>query len=566
MNKPLHYLGLLTLCVLPIACGNDETPDQQLDPQVAALKQAADDRLAIDIVYERDERIRLLMQSVDVSKGHYTRDTGDPLAILMDKLVFSAAEVLHRAKEDLANMGSLAIPAITQMLDRNFDDQGGSARVQNSIEVLGMMDTPAAHDGLVRCLDHPRDTVRGAALRALSKGSALPADFDRLLVHVATEREHMRESAATALTVADPTRAATQLMDWIEADQNQDLWDLLGNQFHLADPAVVGERAGQLCMQVYPTLGLSLAAIAEPVGSQSAHALMAQYLESDSGSQRANAIAAMLQAGRVQELTDLIVEDPDPFVRSLVVGQLSEDVKAGRRELTKDETNLVFAALDDQDNDVRQLALGILLRLDDPRGIDRALGQLGQDRFAMQATITVLAPVMRDKPELARRALERLIEVDQAVSHRPLSERLATFQGIGQVPLADASEFLWSLAQTAEGELQGMRAHRWLTVQAANTGDLGRLALGAHLAEETDFSRRLDLIWGASSQRSEESRAFLIEFVESDPDPYEALFAAERLARNGPVQIVAPVLKRVSLRITHARVRAAFDALLWRWF
>ena len=54
--------------------------------------------------------------------------------------------------------------------------------------------------------------------------------------------------------------------------------------------------------------------------------------------------------------------------------------------------------------------------------------------------------------------------------------------------------------------------------------------------------------------------------MESDPDPYEALFAGERLARNGPVQIVAPVLKRVSLRITRSRVRAAFDAMLWRWF
>ena len=566
MNKPLHSLGLLTLCVLPFACGNDEPSGGQLDPQVAALKQAAEERLAIDLVYERDERIRLLMQSVDLSKGHYTRDTGDPIAILMDKLVFYAAEVLHRVKEDLASMGPLAIPAITQMLDRHFDDQSGTARVQNSIEVLGMIDSPAAHAGLVRCLDHPRDSVRGAALRALSKGSALPSDFDRLLVHVATEREYMRESAATALTVADPTRAATQLLDWIEANQNQDLWDLLGNQVHLADASVVGERAGQLCTQVYPTLGLSLAAIAEPLGSVPAHALMEQYLQSEIGSQRATAVAAMLQAGRVGELTNWMVTDPDPFVRSLVIGHLSENVKAGQRDLPEDVINQVSAALDDQDNDVRQLALGILLRLDDPRGIDRALGQLGQDRFSMQSTITVLSPVMREKPALAKRALERLIEVDQAVSHRPVAERLATFQGIGQVPLAEAAEFLWSLAQTAEGELQGMRAHRWLTVQAANTGDQGRLALGAHLAEETDFARRLDLIWGASSQRSETSRNFLIEFVESDPDPYEALFAGERLARNGPVQIVAPVLKRVSLRITHSRVRAAFDAMLWRWF
>ena len=78
--------------------------------------------------------------------------------------------------------------------------------------------------------------------------------------------------------------------------------------------------------------------------------------------------------------------------------------------------------------------------------------------------------------------------------------------------------------------------------------------------------RRIDLIWAASSQRTDASRTFLIDFLESDPDPYEMLFAGDRLAQMGPAATVAPILKRVALRIEHGRIRAAFDSLLWRWY
>ena len=56
----------------------------------------------------------------------------------------------------------------------------GAAHVQNSLEVLGRIDHPDAHAAVISGLDHPRDVIRGNALRALSQGAAWPEDFDRL--------------------------------------------------------------------------------------------------------------------------------------------------------------------------------------------------------------------------------------------------------------------------------------------------------------------------------------------------------------------------------------------------
>ncbi len=55
-----------------------------------------------------------------------------------------------------------------------------------------------------------------------------------------------------------------------------------------------------------------------------------------------------------------------------------------------------------------------------------------------------------------------------------------------------------------------------------------------------------------------------MDFVQSDPEPHELLFAAERLVRIGPTATVAPVLKRVTLRVEHSEVRRALQCLLWQ--
>ena len=48
-----------------------------------------------------------------------------------------------------------------------------------------------------------------------------------------------------------------------------------------------------------------------------------------------------------------------------------------------------------------------------------------------------------------------------------------------------------------------------------------------------------------------------------DFSPYETLYAADRLTRMATVDVAAPLLKRVTLRITQPDVRVALQCLLW---
>ena len=56
----------------------------------------------------------------------------------------------------------------------------------------------------------------------------------------------------------------------------------------------------------------------------------------------------------------------------------------------------------------------------------------------------------------------------------------------------------------------------------------------------------------------------MLEVLE-DPatGPYELVFAAERASILGRVEQVAPVLKRVALRVTQPDVRTALQSFLW---
>ena len=54
--------------------------------------------------------------------------------------------------------------------------------------------------------------------------------------------------------------------------------------------------------------------------------------------------------------------------------------------------------------------------------------------------------------------------------------------------------------------------------------------------------------------------------LREDVTPYEILVAADYLVRLGPASEVAPILKRVALRLEHPEVRPALQCLLWRFY
>ena len=112
-----------------------------------------------------------------------------------------------------------------------------------------------------------------------------------------------------------------------------------------------------------------------------------------------------------------------------------------------------------------------------------------------------------------------------------------------------------------------MDAGRWLLMQASNTGPAGIELLRERWRTETELGARFDLLWSASLGHDQGTREFLLEVLEAERSaPHERLYAAERLAREGPASVVAPRIKRANLRMRDPIFRPAMNCLLWRWY
>ena len=141
---------------------------------------------------------------------------------------------------------------------------------------------------------------------------------------------------------------------------------------------------------------------------------------------------------------------------------------------------------------------------------------------------------------------------------------MRTLQAIGQVPVEDAARALVELSRSAQGEIANVRAARWILQQAGNTGPTGQRVLYEELLEATDPVRRLDCLESLSGWGGPVAVELLLDFVErDDARPYEILYVADRLVHLGTVDRIAPVLKRVALRVTQPDVRVALQSLLW---
>jgi hypothetical protein len=81
------------------------------------------------------------------------------------------------------------------------------------------------------------------------------------------------------------------------------------------------------------------------------------------------------------------------------------------------------------------------------------------------------------------------------------------------------------------------------------------------------LERRLDLLWAATVANDALTAGTLREVLQGERGaPHERLFAAERLAQNGPASEVAPLIKRATLRESDPIFRPAMNCLLWRWY
>jgi len=550
----------LGLALAAGACGERSAPS-------GATGTAGSDAGA---AYRADPRIAELLAPCPYQASRfYDRDTSDLLPVLLEKLESGKVEPIRRAKEELGAMGARSVEGLRRLIERASTDAFLSAVAENGLEALGLNPASESRGVLLRMLDHPQDSVRATALSSLLAAHVRPEDFDVLLAHVesAAESPELRRKFAVGLFASDPVRAARQVAEWLGERVQRELWQAVLPLFARSDDAEVAAAAASLQGSFEPRERGWVAAPAARAGDPDALAFLRGETLAELAPRRTLAVRALAAAGRRDELFPVLASDPDPTIRMLAAQAIGEEDGAW----TADRRDDLRAALDDESPLVRTLALELLVAHEDSAAIDRALVFLGGPPELLQAALSALRPRWSEDEALARRAFELLVARDAREVGRPLAQRAATLKAIGLVPLAEAARLLLERADADGGDgaerIEGLRPHRWLMIQAANTGPGGREVLRERLQAEDAPARRIDLIWAIGASRTDAARAALLEICETEArSPYEALFAADLLTRIGPSSAVAPRLKRVTYAIEQEDVRLALQCLLWLWY
>jgi hypothetical protein len=544
--------GLLLLVALAGCGGEPPTPTPTPTEGGAAFDWRRDDRLA----------------SLDVrcpGKGRFDEDTSDLMPVLVRKLQSSERDVLRNVREELARAGEPAMAELDRLARRVASDRHASPVLLNALAVARNSSAAGSPPGraLVRfCLGHPQETVRNAAVRVLAAHSD-PEAYGDLSALLAIASPAGRQDLVSALVRSDPDRFEADLARWIEAGEERDLWPAGARLVAAGADARTAARFGPLLARVdAPDVRAYLLATADhaPPGDGERLAPLAAMLAEDDPGLRGHALAALEFTGAT-ELVASALEDPDPALRGRAAGLLAQRL---------DEpvaVEALEAALFDAEEKVREAALGALLELAHPSAVDTVVAGWRGGLLELGIASRAVRGRWDANPGLADRAVDVLQERLEARAAEPLARREALVQALAQVPGPRSTRWLLEQARSEEGRVAGLGAHRYLTMQASNTGEAGLELLREAWRLEEDPARRFDLLWSATLHHDEATRRFLFEVVTAERTlPHERLWAAERLAREGPASEVAPVLKRVNLRITDREVRPAFECLLWRWY
>lgn len=509
-----------------------------------------------------DERIASLLEPC-VNDQFYDRDTSDMVPVMIEKLAKGSGEPLKRAKEELGEGGEEAAEALRRFFDKHYASAFEAPLIENALDAASLNRTLTAHDVLVRALDHPMESVRQHALSGMIAGRARPEDFELFLARIDSQPGQLQRMIVRAMFVADAARAEETCLGWIAAGERQGVWMEACQSIAKS----VGERTPELCADLFeglePIFAYWIAAPAARAGDEAALAFERAGLERTDPNLRITTVRALTVAGLGEELVGTLRDDLDDQVRVLAL-----DGIATTGEHTRERRDWIAEALDDPAPAVRGLALKHLCEWGDAEALERALVQLSAESKLLQEALLALAvPVQRD-PELARRMYERLLERHAGEMHRPVQQRTATYKAMGLVPLPEAAEFLRQVGVENDGEIiEGLRAHDWLMIQAANSGPPGRRQLFEDLGAEEDPLRRLDIISALGSARDDAAREMLMALIDGGArTPVEKLLTASRLVKLGPAAVVAPRLKRLSYEIEDRQVRIAMQCLLWSWY
>ncbi len=526
------------------ACGADKAP---LDPLLS------------------DDRIAPLLAPC-ARAGPFTADTSHMLPLLVAKLESGQRDVLHRAKEELAELDEVAIPALGALLDRHLTEAYMAGLNQNILEVAVMMEGDAGRPLFVKALDHPQEILRTTAVRGLARHGR-PADFDLLLPWIDLA-PHLESAAEVALALhgVDRERFQQLVAEWLRDPERAPLLRFVAP---FAPEVTDGYLAAEYLAAAHnldPILAVWFTTPAAGLGQGDAQQLLRKALQAPEDELRLAAVRALgaLAAPLVElapELVKILQADPSVTLRSAAVGAL------GSWPPAEQVNGWLALGLSDGAEEVRKLAHKLLLERRHPRARAEALALFSGGRRELALAAELTRDAFREDAESAAEARSILSRRLTELAGRPLSERAILLQVLGQIPGGDSARLLLAEAQTATGELRGLSAHRWCVLQASNGGREAQALLAERLAEETDSLRRVDLIWALAFQRTDLAReALRDEGLRPERPELERLFAAERLIMLGPSASVAPLLKRLPQSFHDGRARRALQCLLWRWY
>ncbi len=549
-ERRAHSLIVATCATFALAAGCDGGRDEPVHPLLS------------------DGRVVELLQ--DCQRGsYYDQFVDDMLPILMRKLKETGGDPLKRAKEELGAMGKPAAEALRRLVDESFTDPSKGPYIENAIDALALNATREAHDVLIHSLDHPMSSVRQRAMLALVARHALPVDFDTFVYRAeGSEPVELRRIYVRGMFAADRARAEERATEWLRDGEFVEFHLDVALQLQKSTLDSTGHACAELLEGTSAMLAPLLAAPALRVDDPAAATLLGEMIRSGPPNERLRAVQSVGAAGHYDELREPLSSDADATVRMIAI-----DALMANPELTAAQRAWVETAMTgDASPVVRSHALVELCKLHVPAAIDQALVFLNEDGGELQSSLQALSTIVRDDDDLARRMYDQLLARHASEELRPIDERTATFKAMGIVPLPEAALFLrgLGLAHSRE-EIEGLRAHEWLMIQATNTGRPGLEALWRELPGETDPVRRLDLIGAVASASNAEQRHWirelLIELIVSGTDSeYERLFVAAQLMRVGPSVAVAPRLKPISREFADARLQVALQCLLWRWY
>lgn len=541
--------AILALSLALLAGGCEESAPER-GSQAALQPPAFDERLAL--AFEPSQ-----------AGGPYDVDLADVDAVLIQTLLTGQHDAMRRAKMELAGDGERGVQALRRMVDRFRDDPAGVDYLRNAADALALSTEPAAASVLAGLLEHPSESLRIQAMRGLLTHPR-PESFDPVLQFLARASEAYQGEVCSALALLDLPRAQAMWLEWLEQDANPQLRQrTLPALAALRDPALL-ERVSRLLERegLDPMTRLSLSAAAARAGDEAALRGLREAQQSKNPTERDLAVRALVSGELYGELAWTLANEERASIRALAVraAALIAGDPAARA--------LLEQASNDVAPEVRQVAVTALARAGAPAAIDQALQLLDSDSLIeLGVGVEILGEPMQRDEALAQRVWSKLRPRLESLDRRTSVERSVLIKVLGLIPLRDATQALHQLALVSEGELETVRARRFVLMQSVNAGNEAQDALFELWRTAQDATLRLDALEALSAPGNPKSRELLVRVLD-DPrtSAQELVYVADRLVRIGPAHEVAWQLKRAAVRITDERARRAFQGILWRWY